>query len=165
MKSLLIYPTVIFMVFYFSGFNKEMKYYNKHLITLYGTTVYSHSLPLSKDFYSQLLELPLLEESSDKLAFMLPDNRKLSVTLKEDLNIPAEPKEVITIRVRNGVKGLQEEFKKNINKKLSSQEKGLDSHIQISSLEKTDRGKEFYLSDPSNNRITFFQKSIFSRSK
>ncbi len=161
MKSILIYASVILFVLYYSGFNKEMTFYKKHLITLYGTTIYSHSLSSSKDFYSKLLELPLLDETASRLQFRLPDNRVLTVSLKEDLVPPQLPKEVLTIRVRNGLPKLQESFKKD---KLPEAGGSLSSsQNNVSDIIVTKRGKEFHLTDPSNNLITFFQRSIFSR--
>jgi catechol 2,3-dioxygenase-like lactoylglutathione lyase family enzyme len=160
MKSLFIYPVVILLVLYMSGVNKEMTFYKKHLITLYGTTVYSHSINTSKQFYSNLLDLPLLEETPEYLVFRLPDNRKITVLAEDGKTSNKPAKEVLTIRVRNGLPKLHESFRKNVEEKFKSNESLVN--VSVSDLQQTARGREFHLTDPSGNQITFFQRFLFS---
>jgi hypothetical protein len=165
MKSLFTYTAVILMVLYFSGFNKELTFYNRHLVTLYGTSVHTGSLSASKTFYLNLLELPLLEETIDRLSFRLPDNRILSIVHDPTMNPTQAPREVLTIRVRNGLPRLRESIKNKISNKFSDPDNPLHASVSISDMISTKRGREFHLTDPSNNQITFFQRSIFSRGR
>jgi catechol-2,3-dioxygenase len=157
MKTLVLYPVIIIGVLLFSGINKERTFYNKHLITLYGTTIPSNTPEKSKAFYSKLLELPLISESEDLHEYLLPDNRVLSLRTTSE-EISPSPKEVLTIRVRNGLSQLQAQFKKRIE---NSGE--LYQQVEISEITKSKRGKEFYLKDPSHNKVLFFQRGLFSK--
>jgi catechol-2,3-dioxygenase len=133
-----------------------MTFYKKHLITLYGINIYSNSIENSKKFYTELLELPILEEDSDKISFRLPDNRILKVSLDSNFS-NTEPKEVLTIRVRNGLPKMLESFRVKL-----TNSKNLGSNIKLSEIEKDKKGSTFKLIDPSGNTINFFQRSLFS---
>ena len=152
-----VYSGIVVLVCLYATKPEQKAPYDKYLVALEGTVLKSNNLANSLQFYTEVLEFNQIEKQKadpNIVGFRFGDKRNLFIEYS-NLEKPIDGS-LVLFRVRNGIEKLQDLLK---NKLQASRlhEGYIEDARDISEVMLKPWGTEFYITDPTHNKLIFYE--------